>query len=56
MSKAEGTSLTERQRYWLEHVQACEASSRAEIARAQWSAERNLVSLGQWELACDVSF
>jgi len=25
MNEAEGAALTERQRYWLEHVQACEA-------------------------------
>jgi len=25
MSEAEGAALTERQRYWLDHVQACAA-------------------------------
>ncbi len=29
MDEAEGTALTERQRYWLEHVQACEASGKS---------------------------
>jgi len=29
MSETEGTTLTERQRYWLEQVQSCEASGKA---------------------------
>ncbi len=28
MSKSEGTVLTERQRYWLEQIRACEASGK----------------------------
>lgn len=28
MKEAEGATLTERQRYWLEQVQACEASGK----------------------------
>jgi hypothetical protein len=34
---AEEITLTERQRYWLEHVQSCEASGKtiAEYAKAQ---------------------
>jgi hypothetical protein len=28
MNEAEGISLTERQRYWLEQIQACEASGK----------------------------
>jgi len=37
MSEAEGARLTERQQYWLEHVQACEASRKtvAEYAAEQ---------------------
>jgi len=37
MSEAEGTALTERQRYWLDHVQACAASGKtiAEYAADQ---------------------
>ncbi len=36
MSETEGTALTERQRYWLDHVQACTASGKsiAEYAAA----------------------
>ena len=36
MSEAEGAALTERQRYWLDHVQACAASGKsiAEYAAA----------------------
>ena len=36
MGEAEGAALTARQRYWLEHVQACEASGKtiAEYAAA----------------------
>jgi len=36
MSEAEDTALTERQRYWLEQIQACEASGKtiAEYAAA----------------------
>jgi hypothetical protein len=37
MSKVAGATLTERQRYWLEHVRACEASGKtvAEYASEQ---------------------
>ena len=37
MTIAEAMTLTERQRYWLEQVQACEASGKtiAEYAKAQ---------------------
>jgi len=28
MGNTEGTTLTERQRYWLEQVRACEASGK----------------------------
>ena len=37
MTIAEEITLTERQRYWLEHVQACDASGKtiAEYAKAQ---------------------
>ena len=37
MGNTESTTLTERQRYWLEQVQACEASGKtiAEYAKAQ---------------------
>ncbi len=41
MSVAEGTALTERQRYWLEHVQVCAASG--EII-AEYAAEHNLAA------------
>ena len=36
MGETEGVVLTERQRYWLEHLQACEASGKtiAEYAAA----------------------
>jgi len=36
MNEAEGAALTERQRYWLDHVQACAASGKtiAEYAAA----------------------
>jgi hypothetical protein len=37
MNEAEGISLTERQRYWLEQIQACDASGKtiAEYAMEQ---------------------
>ena len=37
MNEAEGTALTERQRYWLDHVQTCAASGKtiAEYAADQ---------------------
>jgi len=34
MDKAEGAELTERQRYWLEQVKACEASGMSASAYA----------------------
>jgi len=34
MSETEGTALTERQRYWLEQVKACEASGKTIAAYA----------------------
>ena len=34
MVEAEGAELTERQRYWLEHIQACEASGMSASAYA----------------------
>jgi len=39
MSKAEGTTLTERQRYWLAQVQACEASGKT---IAEYAADQGL--------------
>ena len=41
MSEAEVTALTERQRYWLEQVQACEASGKA---IAEYAAEHDLAA------------
>ncbi len=41
MSEAEGTALTERQRYWLEHVQACDASGKA---ISEYAAEHNFAA------------
>ena len=41
MSEAEGTALTERQRYWLEHVQACESSGKT---IAEYAAEHSLAA------------
>lgn len=41
MNEAEGTALTERQRYWLEHVQACEASGKS---IAEYAAEHNFAA------------
>ncbi len=41
MSAAEGTALTERKRYWLEHVQACEASGET---IAEYAAEHGLAA------------
>ena len=48
-------ALTERQRYWLEHVQACEASGKSMVeyaaaqgiaARAMYSGKKTLVEKG----------
>ncbi len=48
-------ALTERQRYWLEHVQACEASGKSIVeyaaahgmaARAMYSGKKTLVEKG----------
>ena len=41
MSVAEEAALTERQRYWLEHVQACEASGKT---IAEYAAEHSLAA------------
>ena len=41
MSVAEEDALTERQRYWLEHVQACEASGKT---IAEYAAEHSLAA------------
>ena len=41
MSEAEGITLTERQRYWLEHVQACTASGKT---IAEYAADHGLVA------------
>ncbi|GMQ87269.1 MAG: hypothetical protein BMS9Abin08_0469 [Gammaproteobacteria bacterium] len=41
MSEAEVTALTERQRYWLEQVQACEASGKT---IAEHAAEHSLAA------------
>jgi hypothetical protein len=41
MDEAEGTALTERQRYWLEHVQACAASGKT---IAEYAADHNLAA------------
>ncbi len=41
MSEAEGTALTERQHYWLKHVQACEASGKTIAA---YAAEHSLAA------------
>jgi hypothetical protein len=41
MSEAEGTTLTERQRYWLDHVQACVASGKT---IAEYAAEHSLAA------------
>ena len=41
MSVAEEAVLTERQRYWLEHVQACEASGKT---IAEYAAEHGLAA------------
>ncbi len=41
MSEAEGTTLTERQRYWLEQVQACEASGKT---IAEYAADHDLAA------------
>jgi hypothetical protein len=35
MAKANGYTLTEHQRYWLKHVQACEASGKSIAAYAR---------------------
>jgi len=39
MGKAAGTTLTERQRYWLEHVRGCEASGETV---AEYAAEHGI--------------
>ena len=39
MGKAEGTALTERQRYWLEQVRACEATGKTV---AEYAAEQGI--------------
>jgi len=41
MGKAEGPTLTERQRYWLEKVRACEASGKT---IAEYSAEHGIAA------------
>jgi len=41
MDEAEGTALTERQCYWLEHVQACTASGKT---IAEYAAEHGLAA------------
>ncbi len=41
MNEAEGSALTERQRYWLEQVQACEASGKS---IAEYAAEHGLAA------------
>lgn len=41
MSEAEKTTLTERQRYWLEHIQACTASGKT---IAEYAAEHGLAA------------
>jgi len=55
MSEAEGATLTERQRYWLDHVQACAASGKtiAEYAaahglaaQAMYAGKKRLVKKG----------
>ena len=35
MAKANGTTLTEHQRYWLKHIQACEACGKSIAAYAR---------------------
>lgn len=56
MSEAEGAILTERQHYWLGHVQACEASGKtiAEYAsehgitaQAMYAGKKMLVKKGE---------
>jgi hypothetical protein len=55
MNEAEGISMTEQQRYWLKHVQDCEASGKriTEYAaehdlgvRAMYDGKRQLVKKG----------
>ena len=55
MGEADGTRLTERQRHWLEQIQACEASGKSVIAyasehgfavRAMYDAKKALVRKG----------
>jgi len=41
MSETEGSALTERQRYWLEHVQACETSGKTV---AEYAADHGLAA------------
>ena len=62
MNEAEGISLTERQRYWLEQIQACEASGKtiAEYAmdqgigaKAMYAGKKALVMKGVLRLMKD---
>jgi hypothetical protein len=55
MSDAERATLTDRDRYWLEHIQACETSGKRMIAyaaehglgvRAMYEGKRQLVKKG----------
>jgi len=55
MDEANGTRLTERQRHWLEQIQACEASGKSVASyasehgfpvRAMYDAKKALVSKG----------
>ena len=55
MGEAEGAVLTERQRYWLEQIRACEASGKSVAAyaaehgveaRAMYGAKKILVRKG----------
>jgi hypothetical protein len=41
MGEGNGTALTERQRYWLRHVQACDASAKS---IAEYAAEHGLAA------------
>ena len=46
MDEAEGAALTEHQRYWLERIQACEASGKSITAYAMYDAKKVLVRKG----------
>ena len=48
MSEAEGSLLTERQRYWLEHVQTCTASGKTV---AEYAAEHGLAAQAMYACA-----